>query len=158
MTPLHSCTQLEGAYGMETMIMLIWKLKHTIWSCTSLIFAHCLCMQELNDWNILIYLAYFYTACLCSSSGVFDVTGYDDDFNKFAIMFRLKYLHRMLEWYKSIKSFSMESSRKKWDLTYCIFITRVPAKINDNKLIEFEWKCLSLDIITLHMLPPFTFI
>ena len=104
MTPLHSCTQLEGAYGMETMIMLIWKLKHTIWSCTSLIFAHCSCMQELNDWNILIYLAYFYTACLCCSSGVFDVTGYDDDFNKFAIMFRLKYLHRRC--WNSIKALS----------------------------------------------------
>ena len=143
-------------YELETMIMLIWNLKHTIWSCTSLIFVHCSCMQELNDWNILIYFAYFCTPC--SSSEVFDVTGYDDDFNKSDNIFRLKYLHRMLEWYKSIKSFSLESSRKEWDLTYCIFITWVPAKINDDKLIEFEWKCLSLDVMTLHMLPLFTFI
>ena len=81
-----------------------------------------LLMHARTQWlkYIDLYLAYFYAACLWSSSGIFDVTGYDDDFNKSAIMFRLKHLHGMLEWHKSPFHWNWAEGNEIWHIVFLL--------------------------------------
>ena len=162
MTPLHSCTQLEDAHyvtnvvwtGNNDHVNLEFEAHNMI---MYLINISALLMHARTQWlkYIDLYLAYFYAACLWSSSGVFDVTGYDDDFNKSAIMFRLKYLHRMLEWYKSPFHWNQAERNEIWHIVFLL------PEYQQNQWWQIDWIWVEMFISGCYdfaHVTPFTFI